>query len=405
MVRTRDPKADWSAPVLVKKAVGNIDPSPLWDDDGRVYLVHAFANSRAGVSHVLHLQELTADGSQVTKNRNIIINGLPENHTLEGPKFYKRNGYYYIFAPAGGVSAGWQMVYRAKNPFGPYEGKRVLEQGTTDINGPHQGGWVDMENGENWFVHFQERQPYGRVVHLQPVRWINDWPVIGNDEDGGGTGIPVMRFRKPAVAVPSDVVNPQTSDEFNTGSYNLAWQWQANYYPHWFSLTEREGYLRLYAQFHNTPTSLWLVPNILAQKLPAPEFTISTKLDANNLKPGERAGLVMMGMDYASMYISRSAGGFILKLAVCRNAHQGYSEIITNETKLSEGQIFLKGNFNRQGECHFTFSRDNQNFIKIGEQFKAREGKWIGAKIGIFVLSDRETGFKGYADIDWFRIK
>jgi beta-xylosidase len=106
--------------------------------------------------------------------------------TLEGPKFYKRNNYYYIFAPAGGVSTGWQLVLRSKNIYGPYERKVVMDQGKSAINGPHQGAWVNTAGGEDWFLHFQDKDAYGRVVHLQPMTWKNDWPVIGTDKEGDG---------------------------------------------------------------------------------------------------------------------------------------------------------------------------------------------------------------------------
>ena len=405
MVRTRDPKAEWSAPVLVKKAVGNIDPCPLWDDNGKVYLVHAFANSRAGVSHVLQVQELSSDGSSITSNRDIIIHGLPDNYTLEGPKFYKRNGYYYIFAPAGGVAKGWQMVYRSKNVFGPYEEKKVLERGNSDINGPHQGGWIELNNGENWFIHFQEVQPYGRIVHLQPVKWIDDWPVIGKDEDGDGTGEPLPEYRKPGVEATSEIKAPQTSDEFNSPEYNLAWQWQADYNDHWYKLDERPGYLRLYARYNATPASIWMAPNIIAQKMPGPEFTVTTKLDASSLKSKEKGGLVVMGIDYAALTLSPSGKGYTLRLAFCENARKGYSERIVDEINLEDGEGYLRIKCEDGGLCRFYFSADNVNFHDIGETFQAREGRWIGAKVGLFVISEQETGLKGYIDFDWFRIE
>ena len=404
MVRTQDPKGEWEAPVLVKKAFGNIDSSPLWDDDGKVYLVHAFANSRAGVSHVLQIQELTEDGSEVTKNRDIVIDGLPVNITLEGPKFYKRNGYYYIFAPAGGVPTGWQMVYRSKNVFGPYEEKRVLEQGTTSINGPHQGGWVELENGESWFVHFQEVQPYGRIVHLQPVKWLDDWPVMGVDEDGDGTGYPVLEFNKPKVNVKSAIKVPQTSDEFDANHYNLAWQWMANYYDHWYSLTKNKGNLRLYSQYNSTPGSLWMVPNIIAQKIPAPEFKVTTKLDGSNLKEKEKAGLIMHGRSYTALTIAPEGDGYELKLAVCKSADGGYTEQIIDKASIASGAVYMRLTYTKDAKCQFSYSEDGKTFRKIGEPVNVRELKWIGAKVGIFAVSTKETGIKGYADFDWFRI-
>ncbi|HQU73614.1 MAG TPA: glycoside hydrolase 43 family protein [Calditrichia bacterium] len=404
-VRTRDPRGEWSAPVLVKKAFGNIDPCPLWDEDGKVYLVHAFANSRAGVSHVLQLQELTPDGASVTANRNIIISGLPENPTLEGPKFYKRDGWYYIFAPAGGVATGWQMVYRSRNIWGPYQERRVLEQGKTGINGPHQGGWVTLENGEDWFVHFQEKQPFGRIVHLQPMRWVDGWPVMGLDEDGDGTGEPVARFRKPSVGAIPPAKTPPGRDEFDASRFNPAWQWQANFYPHWYSMTDNPGYLRLNAVYHPSRASLWMVPNILAQKIPGPQFTATVKLDGANLKAAESAGLVMLGLDYAALALTSSEEGYRLNLIVCENADQGFSGQSTGGVLLTSGLVYLRAVFSEDAKCRFSFSVDGSNFIKIGEPFSVREGRWIGAKIGLFALSAQETGMKGFADVDWFRLE
>ena len=405
MVRTEDPYGDWSAPVLVKKAFGNIDPCPLWDDDGKVYLVHAFANSRAGVNNILQVQELIEHGTVAGNNRMVVYNGSPNHNTMEGPKFYKRNGYYYIFTPAGGVAEGYQMVLRSRNPFGPYEEKTVLAQGNTNINGPHQGGWVELENGENWFIHFQERQPYGRIVHLEPLKWIDDWPVIGDDTDGDGTGEPVLEFRKPEVNKPSIIKIPQTSDEFNYTNLSLAWQWHANYYPHWYSLTANQGYLRLYPQYNPDAHSIWMVPNLLLQKLPAPEFTVTTKMDVSNLRERERAGIVVMGLDYATLTLTPVEEGFKMELATCRNAHTGNDESIKYTNNPGVSELFLRVRFNNDGKCQFAYSENGTDFQDVGELFQAREGRWIGAKVGVFAVSARETGLKGFADFDWFRVE
>lgn len=198
MVKTRDPYGEWDKPVLVKAGKGMIDPCPLWDDDGRVYLAHAWAGSRAKFNSVLTVCELNKEGTKVISDPVLVFDGNDGvNHTIEGAKFYKRNGFYYLFAPAGGVVSGWQLVMRSKNVYGPYEPRIVMAQGKTDINGPHQGGWVDTPAGESWFLHFQDKGAYGRVLHLNPMKWVNDWPVIGVDRDGDGCGDPVSRYRKP----------------------------------------------------------------------------------------------------------------------------------------------------------------------------------------------------------------
>jgi beta-xylosidase len=300
MVRAKDPAGTWSEPVLVKKAVGNIDPCPLWDDDGKAYLVHAFAHSRAGVKSLLQVDQLSPDGTKVIDKGTIVFDGHKNHPTIEGPKFYKRNGYYYIFAPAGGVPTGWQVVLRSKNVKGPYEDRIVLAQGKTGVNGPHQGGYVEQANGECWFIHFQDRGPYGRILHLEPMKWVDDWPVIGDDPDGDGTGQPVLELAAPKVGGSAQTEAPQSGDEFESQSLSLAWQWPANPHDDWYSLTARPGWLQLNRVALPEGGSLWQAPNLLLQKLPAPAFTATTKMDFSKLGKPQRAGLIVFGLDYAA---------------------------------------------------------------------------------------------------------
>lgn len=405
MVKTQDPAGQWSTPVLVKKAYGNIDPCPLWDDDGKMYMVHAFANSRAGLSDVLQVQELTPEGDDVLRNRKIVFNGYPDHFTVEGPKFYKRNGYYYIFAPAGGVATGWQLVLRAREPFGPYEEKIVLAQGNTNINGPHQGGYVELENGEAWFIHFQEKQPYGRIVHLQPVIWKNDWPVMGDDPDGDSTGEPVLSFTKPKVKASQPIKTPVESDEFSEESLGLQWQWQANPSEKWYALNENSGHLRLHAKYNESVISLWKVQNLLLQKFPAPAFSATTRMDATQLKKGEKAGLVIMGLDYATVSLSSTNQGYRLDFSVCENAMESMPEETRQSVNMAKADIWLRVDVHGGGICRFKYSENGSDFKEIGQPFQAKEGRWIGAKVGIFATSKQETGIKGSADFDWFRVE
>src|SRR6185369_13576102 len=190
VVSAADPRGAWSAPVCVKAGKGLIDPCPLWDDDGKIYLIHGWAKSRSGKNNLITLNELSADATRVTDGEGVVI--IDENnskrgfHTLEGPKFYRHADEYWVFAPIDGVQNGTQAVYRSKSIRGPYDARVVLAQGTTAINGPHQGGWVDTPTGEHWFMHFQDRGPFGRVVHLQPMSWAADgWPRVGTGVASG----------------------------------------------------------------------------------------------------------------------------------------------------------------------------------------------------------------------------
>jgi beta-xylosidase len=325
MATAKNPAGPWSPLHLVKKSKGWIDTCPFWDDDGQAYLVHAYANSRAGVKDMLDICRMAPDGKSLLDEGKLVVDGRNGKFpTVEGPKLYKRNGYYYILAPAGGVTGGYQMAFRSKNIFGPYEAKKVMAQGATPINGPHQGGWVTTQTGQDWFMHFQDRGPYGRVVLLEPMKWVNDWPVIGDDPDGDGTGEPVLTFRKPDVGRAYPPAAPQTSDDFSSPTLGLQWQWPANPQPAFYSLTARPGWLRLNAQpLPAGGKNLWDAPNLLLQKLPADRFHVATRIDGSGLAIGERAGLVVMGQDYACAAIEHTATGWQLVYTVDHTASTG----------------------------------------------------------------------------------
>ncbi len=273
MSKAKDPAGPWSEPLLIKPAKGWIDPCPLWDDDGKAYLVNALAASRAAMKSVIIVSRMSPDATRLLDGGVLVYDGHQTDPTIEGPKFYKRNGYYYIFAPAGGVAPGWQLVLRAKNVYGPYERKVVLAQGSTPVNGPHQGGWVDTPGGECWFLHFQDMGAYGRVVHLQPMKWVADWPVIGIHQDASGRGEPVLRYKKPNVGRVYPAATPADSDEFNGSRIGPQWQWSANPQSNWAFPSPALGVLRLFAVPRpEGARNLWDVPNLLLAEIPCPGF-------------------------------------------------------------------------------------------------------------------------------------
>jgi beta-xylosidase len=384
---------------LVKEGKGLIDPCPLWDEDGKAYLAHAFAKSRAGKNSIIVAQEMSLDGKSVFGEERIVIDGRSDvNPTIEGPKFYKRDGWYYIFAPAGGVQFGWQLAARSRHIFGPYETKRVLEQGSTNINGPHQGAWVELENGEDWFMHFQEVGAYGRLVHLNPMTWEEGWPKMGIDVDGNGIGEPVREFKKPDASQVAKEI-PQTTDEFSENEIALQWQWHGNPREDWASLVERPGWLRLSA-IDSREESLADVPNQLLQKFPSPSFSATTMLEVPANSPNLRAGLVVMGQSYAALLVNQDEGE--LRLTQLSN-QDGWSnnEEETHETiRGVPRRVWLKVAVESGAECSFSFSTDGKTFVAVGEPFIATPGRWIGAKVGLVAL-----GSGSYVDFDEFRVK
>ncbi|MES2523983.1 MAG: family 43 glycosylhydrolase [Gemmatimonadota bacterium] len=395
MTRTRDPRVAWSPPVLVAAGKGLIDPSPLWDEDGRAYLVHAYARSRSGIKHRLVVRGMRPDGTALLDSGTVVFEDSVHHPTAEGPKFYKRDGWYWILAPAGGVATGWQLALRSKAPRGPYAVRTVLAQGSTTVNGPHQGAWVSSSGGDDWFLHFQDRGAFGRIVHLQPLTWRSDgWPVIGAAAGADTTGTPVETFRMPSSAATSTpgamptAALLQTTDEFDSGVPGLQWQWQANPRPSWLGPV-KPGVLRLVAQPLAAPArSLWDAPNLLMQKFPAAAFSVTTSLSANGTRTGDRAGLIVFGLDYAWVGVRRAAAGWELVAAALKDADKGGTESVTTIAALAAPEVVLRVSVDESGVSRFAWSTRDGALQEIPASifapFTAREGKWVGAKVGVF---------------------
>ena len=408
LTKAKNAAGPWSDPVLVEGGKGLIDPCPLWDDDGSAYLVHGWAGSRAGIKSIITIKKMNTEGTKVLDAGVIVYDGHEKDPTIEGPKFYKRNGYYYIFAPAGGVSTGWQLALRAKNIYGPYERKVVMDQGKSIVNGPHQGAWVNTQTGEDWFLHFQDKGVYGRVVHLQPMKWINNWPVIGTDTDGDGKGEPVLIYKKPNVGKSWNIQTPADSDEFNGTELGKQWQWQANPKGTWAFMHTQNGSLRLYSdKLPDSAKNLWDAPNVLLQKFPCETFMATTKLSfqPNGKLENEKAGLTVMGFSYANLAIKNTKTGNYLVYTVCKDAVKGKTETEKMIRKLDNTTVYLRVKITTGGKCLFSYSIDGNLFMEMDESFQAEQGRWIGAKLGLFCTRATQINDSGYADVDWFRVE
>lgn len=404
-IKAKNPEGPWSEPILVKEGKGLIDPSPLWDDDGKTYLVYAFAGSRAGIKSILVICTMNTDGTVANNDEVMIIDGHPDESTIEGPKIYKRNGYYYVFAPAGGVATGWQTVLRSKTIFGPYEKKKVMDQGKSAVNGPHQGAWIQTQTGEDWFIHFQDQFAYGRVVHLQPMKWENNWPIIGADDDKNSVGEPVAVYKKPNVGKKTiPIETPADSDEFNLPKLGLQWQWNANPQINWGFATTMGYYNLNCIPIPKDAATLYEVPYLLLQKFPSNEFTATAKIKFNARFDGESTGLVVMGLDYSYICFKQEKGKLFLSQKMSKNCDKKGVEIESTPIAINNQNIYLQVKVQSGGICTFYYSENGKDFIKIGEPFTAREGKWIGAKIGFLALRQGFINDAGSVAIDWFRI-
>lgn len=399
MATTKNPLEKWELNQIEKVELWE-DPCPFWDDDGSAYLVRSKL-----CGGEIYLHRMSKDGRKLLDNGTMIYKD-DNQPVIEGPKLYKLRGYYYIFAPAGGVSHGWQTVLRSKNIYGPYEAKIVMHQGNTEINGPHQGGLVDSPSGEWWFVHFQDKNSYGRVVHLQPVKWINDWPLIGTDIKNDGIGEPVSEYTLPVPGMSPNIVVPATSDEFIGSELGLQWQWHANYKDYWFDMKPKNGVIRLFAIKNITKDgSLWFTPNLLLQKIPAPSFTLTTKIDFHGELSGEKSGLAVMGTSW--YYVGLVKTDTSLRIGMFEGEYLQCDEntVELESAELNTTSCFLRLNVNEFEIGQFSYSIDNEKFSSIGPGFQLKGGKWIGAKVGIFCINPNMAGSKGYSDFDWFRFE
>lgn len=448
MVKTKDPRGKWDDPVWVVKAKGYIDPCPLWDDDGRAYLSHGCAGSRAGIKSVLFVAPMAEDGTHLTGHSRIVYDGHETQPTIEGTKFYKKDGMYYIFSPAGGVPVGWQVVLRSESPWGPYEERVVMAEGGSGINGPHQGAWIETGKEEHWFMHFQDKDAYGRVVHLQPMIWTDEgWPVIGEDKDGDGVGEPVLRYRKPKLKS-RGIFQPAESDEFSDNELGMQWQWHGVPSPYWYYAAA--GKLRLYSVDQAQEwKNLGDTPNLLLQKTPADRFTVTAKVtfvpNPQLKERGESCGLVLMGQDYAAIRMVDRKEGIVLQYIECHNALKGEEEEVIAQFPLDsealpspysgkymsssvppvaplaykKAEVYLQMRVvpeERKGNvpdltATFLYSTDGKKWTKLqssasrnGQSFIARPGKWIGAKFGFFCNRFASKNDSGWMEIDWIRV-
>jgi beta-xylosidase len=387
------PEGPWSAPVAVIAEAGLEDPCPFWDDDGQAYLVHGKVGAGPLVLH-----RMAPDGKSVLPGGKVIVEDAKALPVLEGPKLYKRNGWYYIFAPIGGVETGPQAVLRSRNIWGPYEHRTVLAPGQTAWKGPHQGGWVETPSGQGWFVHFNSAGAYGRIVHLQPVSWKDDWPVMGEPIPGAGpdetAGQPVARHAMPDVGGRFPPVQPQTSDTFAAPTLGPQWEWNHNPDDRRWSLTARRGFLRLTSA---PAPNLVSARNTLTQVLQSEHAIVTARLDAGGLVDGQRAGLAMFGQGISWIGVARRDG-------VSRVTFSS-AGVETPGPTLPGKALDLRVEVADQTARYSYSLDDGKTFAPLGAPAPLRFSWWKGARPALFTYSDPGQAKPGVADFDGVTVK
>jgi beta-xylosidase len=361
----------WTPLHLVKRVKKWEDPCPFWDEDGQAYL----GRSQHGAGPII-VHRMSADGRQLLDDGVTVYTGP----VAEGTKFLKRNGWYYLIIPEGGVGTGWQTVLRSRHIYGPYEKRVVLEQGSTNINGPHQGALVQAVDSTWWFYHFQETPVLGRVVHLQPARWKDDWPLMGVDIDGNGIGEPVSVWTSP-LPTTSPVPKMLTSDEFSDKELGLQWQWCHNPSNEHWQLSR--GQLQLQAL---PADQLRNCRNMITQKLVGYSGEATTLLTLNG---DAHSGLLCIGKQFHGVGLC-AEGVYTESNGECTIVHRGHFK-----------KVFLRLTYEVvPNQFQFFYSFDGKHYQPIGEAFSMRSGYWKGVRLGLFCY-----GQGGIAHFDYFRLK
>lgn len=364
------------------------DPGLLFDDNGKVYVIHG--------QHKLYATELNADGRSV-KGENVLIwdKGILNPNTqnghagMEGSHAYKINGMYYITCPAGGTE-GWQVCLRSKNIYGPYESKIIMNDCTSyPTNGMHQGGMVQLKNGDWWFIIMQDRGAIGRVPHLMPVKWVDGWPMIGD------MGEDLITYPKPKVEKKSAIFSPATNDEFAGKNLGLQWQWNHNPDNSKWTLSERKGYMRLKA---SKAESLKNARNTLTQRVQGPSCEGSVAIDLSGLKNGNVAGFGVFEFPYAFVGVRQENGK--KELIMCNDGAVIDSMQLNGEQKLWVRARVTDKDFT----ARFYYSLDGYQYHQIGNVLNMGLGlPWTANRFALFNFTTTDDGVDGYADFDWFR--
>ena len=370
---------------LTKLPKGFYDPGLFFDDDGRVYVAQGYGK--------ISITEVDENLVPKTKDSLVFVGNIRGG--LEGTHVYKIDGYYYLYSTYGGPN-GIQVALRSKNIYGPYEQKVVISDTSPGVTfGVHQGALMQTNTGEWWTMLFVDSGPFGRLPSLQPVTWVDGWPMVGVNGKG------VVTYKKPNVGKTYPVTNFPTSDEFDGKALGMQWGWNHNPDPEKWSLTQRPGYLRLTTG--KVTTDFTMARNMLTQR-PFVKYNQNTptmgttKLDVSHMKDGDNAGLAVFQDPYAYIAVKQNNG--VKYLVMVNNGKQ------VDFVALSKSTVYLRTMAsNATRKASFEYSFDNKSFTQLGNELLMKFSLKIftGNKFCLFNYATKQAG--GYVDFDWFRME
>ncbi len=393
---TTDPYGEWSLLRPLVKGVGLRAPSPLWHG-GKCYIAFTFDRSKTGNSSQIAIFEADDTLKTAAKNFSIIYNGKDTAPLADNPKLYRHDGMFYILAPAGGTRSGWQIALRSKNILGPYESKVIMIEGDTDINGPCNGSLVDVDGlGEKWcFLHSRDMNAYGKTVYLEPVAWLNGWPICGEPMGENLPGTPVEEGDFP-VDIATDAHTDYT-DDFKAKALAPIWEFGSNPRPEWYMM--KMG-LRAACVYHESE-NLAGIANIIMQKVSYANFSVKVKCKLALAEDGDEAGFAVYGDKYSYICVTRVEGQNML---IIREGSQDgeKDETLAKSDPFDDPYITFQLSARKEypDRLSFRFTFGGKAFTK---KFSASKDGLKGTRLGIYARSTTENS-KGFATFKFFRV-
>ena len=386
------------------------DCSLFFDDDDRVYVVY-------GTGEMMELKPDLSDVIEGT-HQQIFQREEDEKGLLEGSRVIKHNGKYYLLMISHVYAPGKhrrEVCYRADDIHGPWEKQVILESEFGGFSYEAQGTIVDTEDGDWYGIIFQDRGGVGRVLTLMPCRWINGWPMLGDENGKVPDEMRALKSGEPKTSI----VN---SDDFEDTKLGLHWQWNHNPIDKAWSLTERPGFLRL--KTSRVVPNIYLAPNSLTQRMMGPTSSASVCIDLSHLKDGDCAGFGAFNSDSGLLTVKKKGKRLVLEMSEQKveltereKAVTAVEEKVVESVDLKQNKIWLridadfrplkehKGMMPGTDLATFYYSLDGKQWTKIGSDYKMGfdwRRFFMGSKFTLFCYATKKAG--GYADFDYFLI-
>ena len=391
MTTAKDAAGPWEPLHRVWQVKGWNDTCPFWDEDGQGYLVATnFARDpNNGKSYNIHLFKLGPDGKGLLMDSDTILH---QSRGSEANKLYKIDGLYYHLFSEVKDEGRVVMMNRARSLAGPWETRQLNHVNKGVDKEPNQGGLVQLSSGDWWFVTHQGTGDWeGRAMVLLPVTWIDGGPILGRPGDDG-IGNMVWRAKKPIDGLP--VVVPQTDDEFDSQTLGPQWEWNHQPRAEKWSLTERPGFLRLYAFKPLRSHDLTTAGNTLTQRsMRTNANEVTVKLDLRGMTDGQEAGLCHFAGSTCALGVSQA--GEVCTLTFNENGKTTAGPVVTS------GALWLRSTWDIDGDSLYSYSLDGTTFTPFGSRYRLTWGHYRGDRIGIFSYNNK--GDSGYVDVDSFR--